>query len=603
MIFEEIKLIQNILNKTLEKYGIEKAKFSVDIPTQKGVGDLTTNVALTTFKDFKKSNPESRVNSPLEYASLILKETEQDLLNLKHDSVKIFSKIDVAKPAFINVYLTDEMLLLETLQVSSKGVDVTPPNFKSKKYLVEYSSPNIAKPFTIGHFRTTIIGHAIANLLETVGNTVYRDNHLGDWGTQFGKLIYAIKTWGNEQEIENSERPVKLLVDLYIKFHDEAKKNPELENKGREWFTKLEQGDKEVIRLWKKCIEWSIKEFDQTYKKLGVYFTENDGRGYGESYFISKVPEVLKELEDKNLLTESEGAKLVFFDNDELPPFMVLKKDGSTLYSTRDLATDKFRKEKHGDDITIINEVGAEQKLYFRQLFKVEEMLGWFTKGQRIHVWHGMFKLKEGKMSTREGNVVWLDDVLNEAFVRVKEMSSDLNDNEIWKIAVGALKWNDFKRRRRIDTVFDWNEILNIKGNSGPYIQYTYVRSISVLKNAKEVLSLDMHDRQFADTKATELLQRSLGSKFTNLEKELMRYIMMYPVVVNKSIDDLELTPIATYLYECAQLFNQYYAKQKLVDEGVDSTQALVRLNIVNAVAIIIKHGLNILGIDTVEKM
>ena len=345
---------------------------------------------------------------PKDIAEDIIKELEKDKLFLG-----VVSKTEVAGPGFINFFLKDEAII-DSLVIISKDPEafvITNTN-KGKRVIVEYSSPNIAKPFTVGHLRSTIIGDAIANLLETTGWEVLRDNHLGDWGTQFGKQIYAIKTWGNERQIENASNPVEELVALYVKFHKEAEKDDSINDKARLWFKKLEDGDSEARRLWKKCIEWSWKgEFDNIYKRLGFkgfYKDFEGGRGLGEAFFEDKMQIVIAELEQKNLLKEGkEGAKLFFFPDEKYPPAMLLKKDGATLYHTRDLATDKYRLIHYKPDL-IINEVGAEQKLYFEQLFEMESMLGWYKKSQRIHVYHGLIHFKDGKMSTRKGNVIWL---------------------------------------------------------------------------------------------------------------------------------------------------------------------------------------------------
>jgi len=440
---------------------------TVDYPDDPRHGDYATNVALVAAKKLGKQ--------PMELGE----ELKKNFLALS-----FIERIEVVKPGFINFWISYKALLNEKT-IANIG--------KGKAVIVEYSSPNIAKPFTIGHLRSTIIGDAIANLLEATGWDVKRDNHIGDWGTQFGKQIYAIKHWGNEEEIEQSKQPVKLLVELYIKFHDEAEKNPQLEDEAREWFKKLEDGDPEARRLWQKCITWSWNEFDHIYTLLNVSFTENKGKGYGESFFEDKMSLVVDELKEKELLKEGEnGAKLVFFPNDELPPLMILKQDGASLYATRDLATDKFRLDTYGKDVVIINEVGTEQSLYFKQLFKLEEMLGWVTKNQRIHVKHGLYRFKEGKMSTRKGNVIWLKDVLEEAGKRAfaimdeakKQLQLSAYEQALLglKVGIGAIKWSDLKRSAEQDITFDWDDMLTMQGNSGPYIQYTYARTQSVLR-------------------------------------------------------------------------------------------------------------------------
>ena len=487
------------LKDSLRGFTDEPVNFLVEEPENESFGDYSSNIALVASKILKKN--------PFDLAQELVRKLEQKISDVE--------RIEAVKPGFINFYVSKNYLfsqltkiLQEKEKFGSKNKDL------NKKVVVEYSSPNIAKPFTVGHLRSTIIGDAVANLLVANGSKVYRDNHLGDWGTQFGKQIYAIKTWGDEQKINSAENPVKELVALYVKFHEEAEKNPELEEKAREWFKKLEDEDPEARRLWKKCIDWSLKEFKKIYFQLGVEFTENEGLGYSEAFFEDKMQAVIDELKEKKLLKESEEAELIFFPKDKFPPLMILKKDGTTLYATRDLATDKFRLEKYGKDVLVVNEVGNEQSLYFSQLFEAEKMLGWVKDGQRIHIKHGLYRFKDEKMSTRKGNTIWLEDVLKEAekkaFDLQFQIDSGITDDKKTKVqrgvlpfkggkeeilsiskkvAIGAIKWNDLKRNSNLDIVFDWDEVLNMQGDSGPYIQYVFARTQSVLAKIKSEIS------------------------------------------------------------------------------------------------------------------
>jgi arginyl-tRNA synthetase len=564
------KGIASVIKQSLGEFTKEKVSFLVEEPENETFGDYSSNVALVAAKILKKN--------PFDLATELVKK-----INVA--KLPEIEKVETAKPGFINFHLSQrylfsqlEKILKEKEKFGSKNTD------SNKKVVVEYSSPNIAKPFTVGHLRSTIIGDAIANLLEVSGWQVYRDNHLGDWGTQFGKQIYAIKTWGDEKKIEQSENPVKELVDLYVKFHDEAEKNPELEEKAREWFKKLENGDPEARRLWKKCVDWSWKEFEKIYEKLGIKFTENGGLGYGESFFEDKIKPVIEELRQKKLLQTSEDAELVFYPNDKFPPLMILKKDGATLYSTRDLATDKFRLEKYGKDVLIINEVGNEQSLYFRQLFELEKMLGWVKEGQRIHIKHGLYRFKDAKMSTRKGNTIWLDDVLEEAEKRALNLSSEKNIEISKKVAVGAIKWNDLKRTSEQDIVFDWDEILNMEGNSGPYIQYVYVRTQSVLSKSRN--------------RKIEAPRPGLA-KLEIEEVSLLRTLNKFSEVVNWAGEKFAPNILCNYLFDLAQKFNLFYQKHKIIG----SDQEDFRLKLTQGVGLVIKTGLNLLGIQAPEKM
>ena len=587
---------------------------NLEHPKDERHGDYSTNVAMIVFKvskDAKASKREPEWKTPLDLAREIA-----NILNTSYLIPNTLSRAEALPPGFINFWLSEKYLLENIKSVLEEkekfGSKKEDPN---KKVVVEYSSPNIAKPFTVGHLRSTIIGDAIANLLEANGWRVYRDNHLGDWGTQFGKQIYAIKTWGDEEKIETSQNPVKELVALYVKFHEEAEKNPELEDRAREWFKKLEESDSQARRLWKKCVEWSLKEFQKIYDQLGIMFTENNGIGYGESFFEDKMQGIIKELENKGILKESEGAKLVFFPEDKYPPLMIVKKDGATLYATRDLATDKFRLNKYGKDVVIINEVGIEQSLYFKQLFEVEKMLGWVKDEQRIHLKHGHYRFKDEKMSTRKGNVIWLEEVLEEAVRRAYKLASDASINVNYEdpalvkqkletnkrnrfdhlmgeeearntakdVAIGAIKWNDLKRTSGQDIVFDWDEILNMEGNSDPYIQYTYVRTQSVLSKVK-------NDISFA---------RSHLAKLEVEEESILRAVHRFPEVVEEAAESFAPNLLCNYLFDLTQKFNLFYQKHKILE----SDEREFRLILTQAVGQVIKNGLYLLGIRAPERM
>ncbi len=538
--------------------------FEIEATENLDFGDYSSNIAL------QGKNPREKA--------------EEILGKLKTDKklVEFVDRIEVAGPGFINFWLKNDVLLENLAEIGKQKEKYGKSAFGSgKTAIVEYSSPNIAKPFGVGHLRSTVIGDAIANLLEASGWKVMRDNHLGDWGTQFGKMIYAIKTWGNEEKIEKSDNPVRDLVDLYVKFHEEAEKDPSLEEGAREWFKKLEEGDSEARRLWKKCIDWSFVEFDRVYDVLGVNFSKEfeGGRGLGESFFESRMSAVIDELEDKKLLkVGEEGAKLVFFEKDKYPPLMIIKKDGATLYATRDLATDKYRKEKYDPDL-IVNEVGSEQTLYFRQIFETEKLLGWFKNDQRVHVGHGLIRFKEGKMSTRKGNVIWMEEVLDEAVDRAKKLGS--NSGKLAEmVAIGALKYNDLKRDPKTDIIFDWNEILNMEGNSGPYLQYTVARTNSVLVKAKGV-------------------KGSSQSDLNNEELSILRTLTRFSEVIAGAAKNYSPNLLANYLYDLASKYNAFYNKHKII--GSDNEE--FRLSLTSSTGQVLKNGLGLLGISAPERM
>lgn len=561
MLLEEVKKqITEYLVSTLK---LENPEFEV-IPTNKlEDGDFYTNVALKYCKMVNKK--------PQDFA--------EDIAKLFEDN-KDFS-IKIAGPGFVNFYLSPVFLGSFSLTVSnSKDFGSSKSSLSYSPVIVEYSSPNIAKPFGIGHLRSTIIGDSITRLLRFSGIKVLSDNHLGDWGTQFGKQIYAVKNWGDIEKIKKSDNPIKELVDLYVKFHDEVQINPAIESDAREWFKKLEEGDKEALELWEFCIRISLKNFEEVYKRLDIL--EFD-MAYGESYFRADVPSIVSSLKESKLAKMDDGALMVYFE-EGVPPMMVIKSDGTTLYGTRDLATDKFRLKKYGSNTLIINEVGSEQSLYFEQLFKIEEKLRWIKEGQRVHVKHGLYRFKDRKMSTRKGDIIWLEDILDEAFNRAIKLisSEDLNIQDVAQmVSIGAIKWNDLKRDAKKDVTFDWEEVLSMEGNSGPYVQYTHARCSSILQksnfNHKDGGSLTLTDE----------------------DKEIARVLFKFSDQVAVATKELAPHYICHYLFELCQAYNSYYGNTKII--GSDNEYS--RLVLTSAVKNVIKTGLELLGIKAPEKM
>jgi arginyl-tRNA synthetase len=553
-------------------------------------GDLSTNLAMlkqtVVAEDF--ANPRALAETIVE--------------NFNKENSKFSAS--VAGPGFINFHFSNQVFWEMFANLPQNKDQLLSKNTRSQKVIVEYSSPNIAKPFTIGHLRSTIIGDAVANLFEAVGYSVFRDNHLGDWGTQFGKQIVAIKKWGDEEAISQSDNPVAELVKLYVRFHQEAEKDESLNDEGRAWFKKLEQGNSEARRLWQKCIDWSLAEFSKIYHRLGVEFTENEGKGYGESYFEPFLQDLITELMKEDFIKEGKGgAKLIFFPNDEYPPLMIEKADGATLYATRDLAADQWRlkqeryRGQNNERPIIINEVGSEQSLYFQQLYRAEELLGWFDQGERIHLKHGLYRFSDGKMSTRKGQVIWLNKVLDKALAKAKELSEDEDTAKVLSIA--ALKWNDLKRGSELHVKFDWDEILNLQGNSGPYMLYAYARAKSILAKAKEQ-AIEI-DKTLTSQKLTEA-----HLLIEPLEKELIKSLSEFKTVLMHSQQQLNTAHLCNYLFTLASQFNSFYNKHQILQDSSGGEALLrrdFRLQLVAQVSLIIKTGLKILGIETLERL
>lgn len=562
----------------------------VEKPKLNNFGDLSSSIAMNKHHLVSEDFP-----NPEELAKIIA-----DNFNQQNQDIEA----RVAKPGFINFYLSDAVFWEIFNNLPKNEADSLEAERQSQKVIIEYSSPNIAKPFGIGHLRSTIIGDAVANLYEAVGYKVFRDNHLGDWGTQFGKQIVAIKKWGNEEAIAKSDNPVAELVKLYVKFHQEAEQDESLNDEARLCFKKLEEGDSEARRLWQACINWSLVEFNKIYQRLGVEFTENNGQGFSEAYFEKDLQQLIAELSEKEFVRAGEnGAKLIFFPDDQYPPLMIEKADGATLYATRDLAADKWRlsqaryRGENNEAPIIINEVGSEQSLYFQQLFKAEEMLGWYKAGERIHLKHGLYRFADGKMSTRKGQSIWLNEVLDKAQAKAEELSGNPETAKVLSIA--ALKWNDLKRNSQLHITFDWAEVLNLQGNSGPYMLYAYARAKSILRKAQEQ-GIELK-REFSIDH-----QSHPDLNLEALEKELIQQLANFQKIIKQAQQELNPALVCNYLYTLASQFSTFYNKYQILQDSSGELALLrrdFRLKLVEELALVIKKGLNLLGIDTLERL
>ena len=453
-----------------------------------------------------------------------------------------------------------------------------------KRYLVEYSSPNIAKPFHVGHLFTTAIGNALYKMLKFEGYDTVRINHLGDWGTQFGKLISAYKRWGNEEAIEKS--PITELLRIYVKFHDEAEKNPNLEDEGRMYFKKLEEGDNEAVELWKRFKDLSLKEFNNIYSILGVDFDS----WAGESFYNDKMDIVVKELEEKNVLTDSNGAKVVMLDEYNMPPCIVVKSDGASIYATRDLAAAMYRKKHYNFD-KCIYVVGKDQILHFKQVFKTLELAGHTWAKDCVHIPFGLVKFADRKLSTRKGNVVLLEELLKEAVAKTLETinvkNPELKEKEMVakEIGIGAVLFTYLKNSREKDIVFDWDEMLSFEGETGPYVQYSYARAKSILRKAEGING----DADF--------------SKLTSKEEfGLTKVLEGFNKAILLAIDRLEPSVVTRYTIEVAKAFNKFYNAHSVLNLE-DTGLKVARLKLIEATAQVIKNSLNLIGINVVEEM
>ncbi len=439
-----------------------------------------------------------------------------------------------------------------------------------KKILIEYSSPNIAKPMHIGHLRNTIIGISLCRIHEFLGNKVRKVNWYGDTGTQFGKLILAYKLWGNE--IELKKNPIKEMTRIYVKFHKEAKKDPSLEDKAREVYKKLEEGEEEFVRLWDEFTKMSLKEFEKIYKILGAEFDNYDG----ESKYVKKGKKMVGVLLKKKIAKKGEGgAIIVEFEN--LPSTLIQKKDGTTLYLTRDIATAIERKKEYGFDI-MIYVVGGEQKLHFKQLFEILKKLRYKWADNCKHVSYGYVRLPEGKMSTREGRIILAEDVIKKIIKKAEKINKETAEI----VGLGALNYSILKIEPKRDVVFDWDEVLRLKGNTAPYIQYSYVRAKHILEKTKE--------RDFEWVEISEE------------EKKLLKKLAIFPEIVKKAGEECKPNLIANYVYGLAEMFNNFYEKFPVINEE-DKKKRNIRIALVKGVKNVLEKGMFLLNIKTPEKM
>ena len=488
--------------------------------------------------------------------------------------------------AYLNFFVKKELFIEAMVTASMADNFGSSTEGNGQTICIDYSSPNVAKNFHVGHLRTTIIGNSLYKIYSKLGYKVIRINHLGDWGTQFGKLIVAYKAWGSEEKVKKDG--VAELMKLYVKFHEEAEKNPELNDEARAWFAKMEHGDEEALKIWQWFKDISLIEYKRTYDLLGMDFDSY----LGESFYRDKTDDVVKRLTDANLLTESEGAKIVNLDAYDMAPCLILKNDGSSIYATRDIAAIFYRKETY-NFVKCLYVTGQEQKLHFKQVFKVVELLGneW-AKDQLVHIPYGLVSLEGAKLSTRSGNIIYAEDILLEAIAKIKEIINEKNpdlpdkDETAKKIGVGAVLFNDLYNQRIKDVSFKWEKLLNFDGETGPYVQYTHARCCSILKKLDGFTpSADIDYSVLTDVEAMELL------------KEINRF----PKVVKDASERYEPSAVARFAVDVAQAFNKFYNACRIHVEEENVRNA--RATLVYITKKTIKAAMELLGIDCPEQM
>ena len=559
--------IANCLKEKIEDLTLEEIVALIEVPPNKEMGDFA-------FPCFKLAKVFRK--APNMIAADLAENIEAKGAISKVMPLGGYVNFFVNKSQLAKTVINDVLTKKEKYGHSDLG--------QEKAVVIDFSSPNIAKPFHIGHIRTTVIGNALYKIYDSQGYNVVRVNHLGDYGTQFGKLIVAFKLWGSKEAVEAN--PIPELLKLYVKFHEEAEQKPEMEDEARAWFTKLENGDEEAKALWQWFRDESLKEFARVYDLLDIEFDSYSG----ESFYSDKMGVVIEQLKEKGLLVQSQGTNVVDLEEFNMPPALITKNDGSTLYMTRDLAAAIYRKNTYDFD-KCIYVVGSQQSLHFQQLFKVLELMGYEWSKDLIHVPFGMVALEEGTMSTRKGRVVFLEDVLKQAVEKTKEivLSKNPNAKNVEQIAkqvgVGAVVFQELSNSRIKDYTFSWSRTLSFEGETGPYVQYTHARCCAVLRKAEEEVTADIN---------YDLLSEGDGA-------EVLKVIGSFNKAILAAMRKNEPHIITRFVLDLAQAFNKFYHDNPILVDDVEVRKA--RLALVAATRQTIENALALLGMHAPERM
>ena len=561
--------IAELLGKQISSLSQDEICNMIEVPTNTEMGDYA-------FPCFKLAK-ELRKAPPMIAKDIVEALPEVDFIE-RAENVN----------AYINLFVNKVTLVKRAVEeVLAQGEKFGLDDSKSQgNIVIDYSSPNIAKPFHVGHLRSTVIGNSLYRIYEALGYNCVGVNHLGDWGTQFGKLIVAYQKYSSKEAIE--EKGISELLRIYVLFHDEAKEQPELEQQARDYFTKMEQGDEEALKLWTWFKEISMKEFERVYAMLGVSFDSYNG----EAFYNDKMAAVIAELENKGLIEISEGAKIVRLDEENMAPCLITKKDGSSLYATRDITAAEYRKKTY-DFKKCIYVTALQQNLHFAQWFKVIEKMDYDWAKDLVHVPFGMVSMENGALSTRKGNVLLLEDILKEAIDKTRTVIEEKNANlenkeEVAKqVGIGAVIFDDMANNIIKDIQFSWEKVLNFDGETGPYVQYTHARACSVLRKAT-------YQQEMLDNVDYTLLTDEAS---INVAKEIAEF----KAVIEEAAVKYEPSYIARYAVDLAQAFNKFYYDNQILVE--DEKVKVARLAVVVAVKHTLKNALYLLGIEAPEQM
>ena len=568
--------IAKLISKEVEGLTVEEITQMVEVPQDTSMGDYAFP-CFKLAKQLRKAPP------------LIAKGIAEAL-----SGNELFEKVEQVN-AYVNMFISKgEMVasvVKDTLEAGSKYGNTNIGN--GKNIVIDFSAPNIAKPFHIGHIRSTVIGNALRSIYRAMGYNVIGVNHLGDYGTQFGKMIVAYRKWGNEEDV--IKEPIKTLLGYYTKFHEEVENDPTLDDEARDTFAKLEAGSEEENKLWQWFRDESLKEFNRVYDLLGITFESYAG----EAFYSDKMPAAIQELRDKNLLTPSEGAEIVKLEEYGLTDAPIIKSNGSSIYITRDIACALYRKKTY-DFEKAIYVVASQQNLHFQQLKKIIELMGYEWAKDIVHVPFGLVSLEEGTMSTRHGRVVFLEDVLNRAIdetkkiIEEKGVATDNIDETAKQVGIGAVVFNELSNNRIKDYVFSWKKVLDFNGETGPYVQYTYARCASILRNAGDEVTAKAEELAKSGKVNTDYITGASAY-------ELAKLIYQLPQTIIEAGNRYEPSVVTRQIIDIAESFNRFYHDEHILVDNEE--EKLSKLSLVIATKHALKNGLALLGMQAPERM
>ena len=562
--------VSKVIEKVVGIMDVCQIQDLLETPPDSSMGDM----ALPCFSFAKAMH-----KSPAIIAAEIKEALEAETKTLGIDRIETIG-------GYCNIFFDREIYVkkvMEKFEQDNLGVSQIG---NGKTICIDYSSPNIAKNFHVGHLRTTVIGNSLYKIYDKLGYNVVRINHLGDWGTQFGKLIVAYKNWSSKENVE--AKGIKELLDIYVKFNDEAKEHTELMDEARGWFVKMEQGDEEALSIWEWFKDISMKEFERVYKMLGMEFDSYTG----ESFYREKVPGLANKLKEMGLLIESQGANVIDLSEYDMPPCMITKKDGSSIYHSRDIAAVLYRKEKY-DFEKCLYVTGLEQTLHFKQVFKAIELMGYDWYSGLVHIPYGLVSLKGEKLSTRTGNIIYAEDILNEAVKRAKKLIEEKNPslsdkgNVAKKVGIGAVIFHDLFNQRIKNIDFSWEDVLSFEGTTGPYVQYTNARAGSILRKYGKKIEAESID---------------CSALTDNVTYELIKALYGYENSINSAASRYEPSVVARFLVTLSTAFNKFYQECKILKEENESVKE-ARLQLVYLVQQVIIEGCSLLGMQCPEEM